>query len=270
VSHNCFARHTHTYLDLDSGRDFDTKIVVKTNAPDLLRKELRAASWRGDAIAMGTNVDCYQRAEGRYRLMPGIIEALRNAANPFSILTKATLITRDLALLRDAARATDVRVSFSVGFLNEQTWRGVEPGTPSPRRRLDAVRQFSDAGFRVSVLMAPILPGLTDSDESIDETVAAIAAAGARSVTPVALHLRPGARQWYAAWLAQHYPALVPGYRDMYGQGSYAPQAYQRELAARVGVAARRHGLARPAMGEHREVTPPPAAARQAQQLALL
>jgi DNA repair photolyase len=264
VSHNCFARNTHTYLDLDSGADFDSKIVVKVNAPELLRKELRAASWRGDPIAMGTNVDCYQRAEGRYRLMPGIIAALRDAANPFSILTKSTLITRDLSVLREAARAADVRVSFSVGFLDEATWRSVEPGTPSPRRRLDAVRQFSDAGFRVSVLMAPILPGLTDTDESLDETVAAIVAAGACGVTPLALHLRPGAREWYTGWLARTHPGLVDQYRAIYRNGSYAPRAYQDALTARVTQAARRHGLNQREMDEHRRVAPGRSAERGA------
>src|SRR4029453_9178798 len=131
--------------------------------PDLLRRELSAAKWTGAHIAMGTNVDCYQRAEGKYGLMRGIIGALRDFANPFSILTKGTLITRDLDLLRQAAEVTQVGVSFSVGSVDEAVWRSVEPGTPSPRRRLDAVRRFADAGFAVHVLMAPILPGITDS-----------------------------------------------------------------------------------------------------------
>ena len=250
----CFARKTHTYLDLDYGRDFDTKIVVKVNAPELLRKELSAPTWTGAHIAMGTNVDCYQRAEGRYRLMRGIIAALRDFANPFSILTKGTLITRDLDLLRQAAEVTSVSVAFSVGFVDEALWRAVEPGTPSPRRRLDAVRQFADAGFPVTVLMAPILPGLTDSDESIDATVKAIAESGAAGVTPLTLHLRPGAREWYAAWLARTYPTLVPRYRELYRRGSYPPQAYQREVSARVNAAARRYGLHRRAAPEHRTV----------------
>src|SRR5215472_3888872 len=134
----CFARQTHTYLDLDAGQDFNSKIVVKVNAPELARKELARPSWAGEHIAMGTNVDCYQRAEGRYRLMPGILTALRDAANPFSILTKGTLILRDLDLLSQAASVTRVGISFSVGFVDETVWRSVEPGTPSPQRRLDA------------------------------------------------------------------------------------------------------------------------------------
>ncbi|MGK5738187.1 intein-containing Rv2578c family radical SAM protein [Micromonospora sp. URMC 103] len=268
VSHNCFARNTHTYLDLDAGADFDRKVIVKVNAGELVRRELAAPKWRGAHIAMGTNVDCYQRAEGRYRLMPQIIAALRDFANPFSILTKGTLILRDLPLLRQAAEVTRVGISYSVGFVDESLWRAVEPGTPSPRRRLDAVRALSDAGFSVGVLMAPILPGLTDDDESIDATVAAIAAAGAASVTPLALHLRPGAREWYAHWLGREFPHLVPRYRELYRSGSYAPQAYQRELTARVRIAARRHGLHRSEPGDNRrlpEPTPP-----AAEQLTLL
>jgi DNA repair photolyase len=245
VSHNCFARNTHTYLDLDAGRDFDSKVIVKVNAPDLLRRELAAPRWTGAHIAMGTNVDCYQRAEGRYQLMRGIIAALRDYANPFSILTKGTLITRDLDLLAQAAEVTNVDISFSIGFLDEALWRAVEPGTPSPRRRLDAVRQFADAGFAPTVLIAPILPGLTDTDESIDATVAAVTEAGAASAVPILLHLRPGAREWYIEWLNRTHPQLADRYRAIYGRGSYAPKAYQKEIGERVAEAVRRHGLGR-------------------------
>jgi len=254
VSHNCFARNTHTYLDLDPGHDFDSKVVVKVNAGELIRRELAAPRWSGAPIAMGTNVDVYQRAEGRYRLMPAILAALRDFANPFSILTKGTLILRDLELLRQAASVTEVSLSMSIGFLDEGMWRAVESGTPSPRRRLDALARLTDAGFSVGVLMAPILPGLTDSDESIEETVAAIADAGAAGVTPLALHLRPGAREWYAAWLTREHPELAPRYRELYGSGSYAPQNFQKELGARVRMAARRHGLHRAQLGEARMV----------------
>ncbi|MFF5295714.1 intein-containing Rv2578c family radical SAM protein [Paractinoplanes globisporus] len=258
VSHNCFARHTHTYLDLDAGHDFDTKVVVKVNAGELIRRELAAPRWTGAPIAMGTNVDVYQRAEGRYRLMPEILAALRDHANPFSILTKGTLILRDLELLKQAAEVTRVGLAVSVGFLDETVWRSVESGTPSPRRRLDVVRRLTDAGFPVGVLMAPILPGLTDSDESIDETVAAIAEAGAVGVTPIPLHLRHGAREWYASWLTRTHPALAPRYRELYGDGSYLPDAYQAETTARVRMAARRHGLHRPDAYQARDVDPAP------------
>jgi DNA repair photolyase len=272
VSHNCFARNTHTYLDLDAGHDFNTKVVVKVNAGELVRRELAAPKWIGAPIAMGTNVDVYQRAEGRYRLMPPILTALRDFANPFSILTKGTLILRDLELLRQAAAVTGVSLAMSVGFVDPAMWRAVESGTPSPRRRLDAIARLTDAGFAVGVLMAPILPGLTDSDESIEDTVAAIAASGATRVTPLALHLRPGAREWFASWLTREHPGLAPRYRQMFRRGSYLPQDYQQELSARVRMAARRHGLHRAEPGEARSVPGPEPAAVQAaaEQLTLL
>ncbi len=248
----CFARRTHRYLDLDTGRDFDSQIVVKTNAPELLRRELAAPRWRGEHVAMGTNVDCYQRAEGRYRLMPGILTALRDAANPFSILTKGTLILRDLDLLRSAAAVTDVGVAVSVGFTDEELWRTVEPGTPAPERRLEVVRTLAGHGIGTSVLMAPVLPFLGDSPAKLRATVRAVAAAGATSVTPLTLHLRPGAREWYMAWLARHHPHLVRPYEALYADGAYAPRWYQRritgqvhELAAEYGIGPSRPGAAR-------------------------
>ncbi|MDV6013310.1 radical SAM protein [Haloechinothrix sp. LS1_15] len=276
----CFARRTHEYLDLDSGRDFDTKIMVKVNAAELLRSELARPSWRGEPIAMGTNTDPYQRAEGHYRLMPEIIGALRDAANPFSILTKGSLILRDAELLAEAARVTDVSLAVSVGSLDEDLWRAVEPGTPHPMRRLDVVRRFAELGVGCSVLMAPILPGLSDSEEQIERTVAAIAEAGANGVTPLVLHLRPGAREWYLGWLDQHHPRLRSYYDWLYRRGAYSPRRYQDMVTARVRQAARGHGLLRGA--EHRvparerdgdpEVTAVPESVidRQAEQLCLL
>jgi DNA repair photolyase len=269
ISHNCFARNTHTYLDLDAGHDFDSRIIVKLNAGALLRKELGARNWAGGHIAMGTNVDCYQRAEGRYRLMRDILAALRDFANPFSILTKGTLILRDLDLLREAAKVTSVGLSMSIGFVDEELWRSVEPGTPSPRRRLDAVRQLTDAGFQVGVLMAPVLPGLTDDDESVEATVAAIAAAGAVSATPLPLHLRSGAREWYLGWLTRTRPDLLPRYRALFGRGAYSPKEYQRELTERVRAAAQRHGMPTSQPDQVRRVGPAPEP-EQAVQLTLL
>ncbi len=270
VSHNCFARRTHEYLEFDSGHDFDTQVVVKVNAGELLRRELSAPRWRGASIAMGTNVDVYQRAEGRYKLMPEIIAALRDFANPFSILTKGTLILRDLDLLRQAADVTDVNLAFSVGFVDEAVWRAVEPGTPSPRRRLDAVRAFTDAGFDVAVLMAPILPGLTDTDESIDATVRAIAASGAVSVTPLPLHLRSGAREWYLAFLERHDPALHERYLKLFRSGAYLPAAEQREITARVRMASRRYGIGTSGARQVRTVRADPTPAPVHEQLTLL
>ncbi|GHH85586.1 radical SAM protein [Streptomyces sulfonofaciens] len=239
----CFARSTHSYLDLDTGHGFDSQIVVKVNAPEVLRRQLASPRWHGEHIAMGTNVDCYQRAEGRYGLMPGIIGALRDHANPFSILTKGTLILRDLDLLVEAAEVTDVGLSVSVGFVDQELWRTVEPGTPAPHRRLDVVRQLSEHGLGCGVLMAPVLPFLSDHPDQLRATVRAIAASGATSVTPLVLHLRPGAREWYTAWLGRHHPHLVRRYERLYAAGAYAPKWYQRRVTREVHELAREFGI---------------------------
>src|SRR5450432_13874 len=253
----CFARNTHTYLDLGAGLDFDTKVVVKVNAPSLLRKELAKPSWGGHPVAMGTNVDCYQRAEGRYRLMPGILTALTEAANPFSILTKGSLILRDVPLLLRAAEVTDVSTAVSVGFIDAGLWREVEPGTPSPQKRLDVCRTLNAAGIRCSVLMAPILPELSDSPDQLASTITAIAAAGACSVTPIVLHLRPGAREWFMGWLEAVHPELVATYTAMYARSAYAPKTYQDDVCAQVRELARAAGIGSGAPADARRMPAP-------------
>jgi DNA repair photolyase len=246
VSHNCFARNTHTYLDLDAGADFDSKVVVKVNAPELVRKKLASPSWAGEHIAMGTNVDCYQRAEGRYQLMPRIIGALKDAANPFSILTKGTLILRDIDLLAEAAEVTDVGLNFSAGFVDKELWRSVEPGTPDPARRLEACATLNDRGLACGVLMGPVIPFLSDSPAQLDAAVRQIAAAGATHVTPIVLHLRPGTREWFFRWLGAHHPGLVGRYLDLYGRSAYAPKSYQARITGQVRELADKHGVGRP------------------------
>ncbi|MDF3292542.1 Rv2578c family radical SAM protein [Streptomyces silvisoli] len=259
----CFARNTHSYLDLDTGHDFDSQIVVKVNAPELLRRELAAPRWHGEHIAMGTNVDCYQRAEGRYQLMPGIISALRDHANPFSILTKGSLILRDLELLEQAARVTEVATAVSVGFTDRRLWRGVEPGTPAPDKRLEVCRTLNEHGIPCAVLMAPVLPFLSDSPDQLRETGRAIAAAGATSVTPLVLHLRPGAREWYMKWLAERHPQLVRRYMAMYAESAYAPKWYQRRITRQVHELAQEFGIgpSRPGTARRIESTAPEVAA---------
>lgn len=259
----CFARKSHSYLDLDTGLGFDSQIVVKVNAPDLLRRQLGSRRWLGEHIAMGTNVDCYQRAEGRYRLMPGILGALRDHANPFSILTKGTLILRDLDLLVQASEVTDVGISVSVGFTDPALWRTVEPGTPSPERRLDAVRTLTGHGIDVGVLMAPVIPFLSDHPAQLRATVRAIAASGASSVTPLVLHLRPGAREWFMAWLGQHHPHLVRRYERLYAEGAYAPKWYQRRITRQVHDLAQEYGIGPARAGMPRRIPEPPDPADQ-------
>src|SRR3984885_9648768 len=242
----CYARYSHTYLELDYGADFDTKVVVKVNAPELVRKKMASPSWPGEHIAMGTHVDCYQRAEGRYQLMPGIISALKAAANPFSILTKGTLILRDIDLLAEAAEITDVGLNVSVGFIDKELWRSVEPGTPAPARRLEACATLNERGLGCGVLMGPVVPFLSDSPAQLDAAVSQIAAAGATHVMPIVLHLRPGTRDWFFRWLGAHHPGLVGRYLDLYGRGAYAPKSYQAKIAGQVRELAAKHGIGRP------------------------
>ncbi len=229
----CFARPTHTYLDMNAGRDFETKIVVKVNAPQVLRRELAAKRWKGEHIAMGTGTDPYQRAEGRYRLMRGIIEALIDHRNPFSILTKGTLILRDLDLLLRAAEVAPVSAAFSIGTLDEQVWRETEPGTPHPKARMEAVRTLTDAGIPTGILMAPILPGLSDAPEQLRAVVEAAIDAGATHVSPIMLHLRPGVREEFLPWLETEHPDLVERYLEMYRQ-PYGPKAMRDALGRHV------------------------------------
>ncbi|HSK91238.1 MAG TPA: radical SAM protein [Euzebyales bacterium] len=241
----CFARPTHRYLELSPGADFENRIVVKTNVVEVLRAELARPSWRGEKVALGTNTDPYQRCEGRYRLMPGIIGALADAGTPLSILTKGTLITRDRDLLVDAADRVDVTAAFTVGMLDDDTWRASEPGTPHPRARLDAVRTLNGAGVPTGVMLAPIMPGINDDRDQLAALVDAAAAAGATHITPIVLHLRPGVREVFWPWLEQAYPDLVGRYRGLY-RTSQAPRAYrdavQRFVEQRRARARRRHG----------------------------
>jgi DNA repair photolyase len=237
----CFARPTHAFLDMGAGRDFETKIVVKVNAPDVLRRELAAKRWKGEHIAMGTNTDPYQRVEGRYRLMRGILEALIAHRNPFSVLTKGTLILRDLDLFLRAAEVAPVSAAFSIGTLDERVWRETEPGTPAPRSRIEAVRALNAAGIPTGVLIAPVLPGISDAPNQLRAVVEAALDAGATTVSPILLHLRPGVREEFMPWLEEHHPDLVPRYRSMYRQ-PYGPKEERSRLAATVGDVVRELG----------------------------
>lgn len=230
----CFARPTHQYLGLNTGEDFDRKIVVKVNAVERVRSEVASPKWSGAHIAMGTNTDPYQRAEGKYHLTQGIVAALGEAANPFSILTKSTLILRDLDLLQAAAARTDVRTSFSIGTLDPDVWRLTEPGTPHPRRRVEAVGRLNEAGIRCGVLVAPVLPGLSDHDDQLAEVAKACVDAGATSISAMYLHLRPGVREHWMQWMQRALPDRVAEYETRYAGRAYLGSRQQKELAARM------------------------------------
>lgn len=240
----CFARGTHQYLDLDTGADFDSQIVVKTNVVEVLQRELRRGSWSHETVALGTNTDPYQRAEGRYRLMPGIIRTLADSGTPMSILTKGTLIRRDIPLLIEAAKQVPVDIQMSIAMYDDALQRSVEPGTPTTQARLDTVRALTDAGFRVGVFLMPVLPHITDSVAAIDEALRRLSDAGADHVVYGALHLRPGVKPWFFEWLQRERPDLVSSYRGLYpGAAAEAPKGYRQWLAKRMRPLIRAHGL---------------------------
>jgi DNA repair photolyase len=241
--HYCFARAFHHYLDLGPGEDFSSKIVVKTNVVEVLRRELASAKWEGETVAMGTATDPYQHCEGRYGLTRGVVSALADFENPLSMLTKSTMIVRDLDQFERLSRVADVTVAMSVGTLDESVRKVVEPGTPPGRRRLDILARFADAGIRTGVLVAPLLPGLTDDDEHIDEVLAACAAAGVSWASGIVLHVRPGIREHFMPWVERTYPWLYPRYVELYGARSYAPKAYQQDVAERFARLRLRHGI---------------------------
>ncbi|HEV2980930.1 MAG TPA: radical SAM protein [Solirubrobacteraceae bacterium] len=230
----CFARPTHTYLGFNAGRDFEREIVVKVNAPELLRNELARRTWKREHVALGTNTDPYQWVEGRYRLMEGIWEAMRDAANPCSVLTKSPLLLRDLKLMVEIARRTSFTASLSVPTLDEKAWRETEPHTPNPRARLEAVAELNRAGIPTSVLVAPLMPGINDAPHQIEPLLEAAEEAGATSIGGIALHLRGEVRQVFMDWLAAKRPDLAEHYEKLYRRSAYAPRAEQERLSSMV------------------------------------
>jgi DNA repair photolyase len=245
VSHNCFARPTHTYLDLNAREDFEREIVVKVNVPEVLRAELARPSWKREHIAMGTNTDPYQWVEGRYRLMEGIWEVLRDAGNPTSILTKSPLLLRDVKLLQELSERAEVSAAFSVPTLDEKAWRATEPHTPHPRKRLEAVGELNRAGIPTGVLVAPLIPGVNDDPAQVEEIVELATAAGATHIGGIVLHLRGEVRDIWFDWLRAHRPDLVPRHEELYRRGAYAPTAERERLGELVAItherARRRH-----------------------------
>jgi DNA repair photolyase len=237
----CFARPTHKYLDFDAGRDFEREIVVKVNAPEVLRSELARPSWKREHVALGTNTDPYQWVEGRYRLMEGIWEALRDAANPCSVLTKSPLLLRDLKLMLQIAERTSFGACLSIPTLDEKAWRATEPHTPNPRARLEAVAELNRAGIPTGVLIAPLMPGINDAPAQVEELLKLATEAGATSISGIALHLRGDVRQVFMGWLSEQRPDLVPRYEELYRKGAYAPADERKRLSQLV----RRHGRSR-------------------------
>ena len=230
----CFARPTHRYLGFDAGRDFEREIVVKVNAPEVLRIELARRSWKREHIALGTNTDPYQWVEGRYRLMVGIWEALRDAANPCSVLTKSPLLLLDLPLMLEIARRTTITASLSIPTLDERAWRATEPHTPNPRARLEAVAELNRAGIPTGVLVAPLMPGINDAPAQLEPLLQGAVDAGATHIGGVALHLRGEVKDVFMEWLGAERPDLVESYGQLYRNRAYAPAHERKRLSGLV------------------------------------
>ncbi len=243
VSHNCFARPTHTYLDLNAAEDFEREIVVKVNVPELLRAELARPSWNHELVAFGTNTDPYQWVEGRYELMPPMLAALAEQANPTTVLTKSSLALRDIERFKALAEVTDASVNFSVPTLEEKAWRETEPHTPHPRKRLEAVAELNAAGIPSGVLIAPLMPGINDDPAQVAEIADIAEDAGASFISGISLHLRPGVKEVFMDWLRVSRPDLVKRYERLYDGRAYLRTDDKAEVEA--GLDGRRRGRGR-------------------------
>ncbi len=209
----CFARPTHRYLDLDPATEFERKIVVKVNLPEVLRAELRRPSWKGEHIALGTNTDPYQWVESRYRITRGIFEELLAARNPCSILTRSPLLLRDLDLFTQLNEKTEFAANFSIPTIDKKVWRETEPGSPNPMKRIEAIRELKAAGIRTGVLVAPLMPGINDSPAQVERILELCGEAGADTIGGIGLHLRGPLKAIFMDWLRQYRPNLVPSIR---------------------------------------------------------
>jgi DNA repair photolyase len=239
----CYVRAFEQRADRPSDHRYGTSIRVKVNVAERLRVELARASWSGEHVVIGAATDPYQPAEGRYRLTRACIEVLRDASNPFSIITRGPLIVRDGALLAEAAARADVSVTFSVPTVDDDVWRTTEPGTAPPRQRLRALKELVAVGVRASVGMAPLLPGLSDHPSSLERVIAAAREAGACSIWANLLYLRPGTREHFLECLARDWPELLPDYERLYARGAYLPQAETRPAKEEVRRLAKLHGV---------------------------
>lgn len=241
----CFARGTHEHLGYDAGRDFESRVVVKTNAPEMLRRDLAREGWRRELIAIGTACDPYQPAELKYSLTHRILRVLRDFANPATIVTKSPHVVRDVDVLADLAREAEVTVAFSIATLDEGVWRRTEPATAKPQKRMEAMRLLSERGIRCGVMLAPILPGLTDDPVSIERVMVAAKEHGASFVHDNVLYLKPGSKEWFLPALREAYPHLAERYATYY-RGVYAPRTYTQDVHRTVENLRRKHGMIPP------------------------
>ena len=229
----CFARGNHEYLGYNTGRDFEQRIVVKVNLVEVLRRELKRPGWRREHVTIGTACDPYQQAELKYGLTRGALQGFRDHASPCSLITKSPNVLRELPVLRELSAVAECTVLFSVATLREEVWRHIEPETAKPLHRLEAMARLTDAGVRCGVMLAPIIPGLTDDKENMESVVQAAREHGAAFVGDNVLYLKPGTKEWFMPFLRETYPHLLPQYERFY-RGAYAPRRYTEEVHATV------------------------------------
>jgi DNA repair photolyase len=239
----CYVRAYELRADRPSDDRYGRSIRVKVNVADVLRAELARPSWTGETVAIGAATDPYQPAEGRYKLTRACLETLRDAANPFSLITRSPMVVRDLDVLVDAAVRTEVGVVFSVPTLDEEVWRRTEPGTPPPHRRLEALTRLVEAGVKAGVGMAPILPGISDAPEQLERVVRAARAAGATSIWANVLYLQPGTREHFLAALAHDWPEELARYERLYRSRAYLPKTEAEPVRELVADLRRKHGI---------------------------
>jgi DNA repair photolyase len=228
----CYVRAFERRADRPSDARYGRTVRVKTNVVTVLREELRRPSHQAGLVCLGTATDPYQPAEGRYRLTRGCLEALVAARRPLTLTTRGPLVVRDAALLAEGGAG--VSVSISVPTVDEAVVRRTEPGTAPPRQRLRALERLAAAGVRAGVLMAPVLPGISDGDESLAATVRAARDAGAAFLLVGVLNLTPGTREHFLEALATDWPELLPRYLELYSGRSHLPARFTSGVAVRV------------------------------------
>ena len=252
----CFARPTHAFLGMSSGLDFETKLIARPDAPAILERELRAKSYRPEVIAIGTNTDPYQPIEGDHRILRRILEVLRDYRHPVAVVTKGTLVERDADILGEMGRMGLARVGISVATLDRDLARRMEPRVPSPERRLTTIRKLTEAGCPVRVMIAPVVPALTDHE--LEAILARAAEAGAVAASWIMLRVPLEVAPLFREWLETHYPdragRVIGRVRELHGGRDYDPEwgkrmtgegAFADLVAHRFAIATRRLGLAR-------------------------
>jgi DNA repair photolyase len=238
----CLARGTHEFLGHDAGKDFESRIIVKVNAPEMLRQDLAKPSWNRELIAIGTACDPYQPAELKYSITHRLLRVLRDFANPAALTTKSPNIIRDADVLEQFAEVADITVNFSISTLDEEIWKRIEPATAKPRKRLEAMRLLSERGIRCGVLLAPVLPGLTDDAADLDRVVEAAREHGASFIADNVRYLKPGTKEWSMPALREWYPHLPERFAPYY-EGPFGPRTYTQDVHRMVERLRLKYGL---------------------------